>query len=67
MLQWKDDYSYTTMSETGHRGCKHQSPLSQTCLAEGYDDRPLFGWNPDPFANFNPNRSFPKSTSEEKF
>jgi hypothetical protein len=35
---------------------------NRSCLAEGYDDRPLFGWNPDPFANFNPNL-MPLSTS----
>jgi hypothetical protein len=35
---------------------------NRSCLAEGYDDKPLFGWNPDPFANFNPNL-MPLSTS----
>ena len=35
---------------------------NRSCLAEGYDDRSLFGWNHDLFANFNPNL-MPLSTS----
>jgi hypothetical protein len=53
---------YSQSSFISEKTSVSSASSNQSCLAEGYDDRPLFGWNPDPFANFNPNL-MPLSTS----